>query len=156
METLLYVTSKDPDFLPASKDQSAAKQYVKRWAARNYVDNYPLRFESSDSQRYFGAFPDRLTCLECKEEFDTYEDNWAWELGQRVSISKDARNELVVMPCCGAQLKAEQLSLESDSARFSRFAIYIRDVPTVLSEKELKKLEDHLKCELIQFTEGLT
>ena len=86
METILYVTPKDPDFLPASKDQSVAKQYVKRWQHRTYVDEYPARFESSDNQRYFGAFPDYLTCSKCNAVFHTGSENWSSELRERVSM----------------------------------------------------------------------
>lgn len=161
--TNLYLTPKDPDFVPTIENQDAAERFVESWMDENCVENGPS-FKTSDCQMYFGEFPEKLVCPGCNTELDMYDedlDEWAYELQEHIYTSRDARNVLVTMPCCKTQIRAEQLSLESDkefsTSRFCRFAIYLHNArDSEFSKDELEQLGDILKCEVIQFTESGT
>lgn len=155
MELIVYIIPADPDFVPEGKAQSAAKKYLRGWRTRTYAEYMPT-FNSSDHQRYYGGFPDRLNCPHCKTEFSSWE-GWGGDFRHRVETSLDARNELFTMPCCETQFKADQFGIDRNfDGRFSRFAMCLREAPGTFSEREMAKISQHLKCEIIQFTEGWT
>jgi hypothetical protein len=161
--TNLYLTPKDPEFVPIIEDRVAAERFIEDWSGENCVDSGPS-FKTSDCQMYFGSFPERLVCPACTTVLDVYDeelDEWAYDLQEHLYSSRDARNLRVTMPCCETEIRAQQLSLESDekhsTARFGRFSIYIHDArDNAFSKDELAQLSSILKCGILQFTESGT
>ena len=159
--TNLYITSKNPDFVPSEGDIKLAQSYIDHWMDENEVfcDPEPKWRVSSD-QMLVGTFPEKLTCGACGVVIDMHDeeiDEWAYELRESIYVSRDARNVIVRMPCCQATLTAGTLALESDKypveSHLCRFSVYFHDFDCELKPTELAEFSQILKCEIIQFVE---
>jgi hypothetical protein len=162
-EFAIIVVPQDPHFVPSPSAVEAAQALM--------ADFFPDRGDQVGHDT--SATPKLITardafssvkcpsCGESVERFDLEEDDdgvtWWDRFEDQLENSVDAMSEVVEMPCCQAEVKAEELDLEGEAA-FSRFTLSLRDPgdnPSV-SPEQRSALERTLGCPVTTLTRVYT
>jgi hypothetical protein len=152
-EFAIIVVPQDPHFVPSSSAVQAAQALM--------ADFFPDRGDEVGQNT--SATPQLITsrdafssvkcpsCGETVERFELEEDDdgvtWWDRFEEQLENSRDPMTEVIEMPCCQAEVKAEEIDLESEAA-FSRFTLSLRDPgenPSVSAEQR-SALERALGC----------
>ena len=158
-EFAIIVVPQDPHFIPSSSAVLAARALME--------DFFPDRADQVGHNT--SATPKLITerdafssvkCPRCGETVERFEleegdDGLTWwdRFEEQLENSLDPMSEVIEMPCCQAEVKAEEIDLEGGAA-FSRFTLSLRDPgedPSV-SPEQRAALETALGCPVITMT----
>ncbi len=167
--TNLYLVPTDPEFVPDRAKIKEAAEQIDHWNDDGlYPFEGPAQVYLSANPKLHGSFPDELMCPKCKTRLDTSGDEeldeWQDEAQSMFYSSESQKTVVFHMPCCGAEVLAGDLGLDSparwSTAYYARFAVRLSEFgepdQLELEASHLKTLEELLGCNLISFTESGT
>jgi hypothetical protein len=141
-----YITTlipEDPSFVPSKMAQDVAIATLRSLAPK--ADDVASGVDDGVSFRDCGANFESVACPKCRSEIE--QETWQTWMDQDYSDPSGFRLSSFVAPCCGAEVKLNDLVYDWPQG-FSRYYLSASNVGRPLSSATITKLEGELGCKL--------